>query len=41
VNRPPIRRNDRFALYPMRPDAPGPDTSSRRLVEQFVSPLSQ
>jgi hypothetical protein len=41
VDKPPIHRNARFALYPMRPDAPGPDTSSRRLVEQFVSPLSQ
>jgi hypothetical protein len=41
VDSAPIRRNRVYALYRMRPDAPGPDNSSRRLVESFVSPLGR
>jgi hypothetical protein len=30
---PPLRANDQLALYRMRPDVPGPDRSSRVLVD--------
>jgi hypothetical protein len=33
---PPVLRNGMFRLYRMKPDTPGPDTSSRRLVEPIT-----
>jgi hypothetical protein len=32
----PLRENRSFALYRMRPDVPGPDVSSRRMIDPFV-----
>ena len=35
----PLFENERFRIYRMRPDVPGPDRSSRRMVEQLGADL--